>query len=138
VRVGVRGAAGGVCALSVAPLTAYVLFRPMVDVKGFAEAAVGIDGVVEAGAGSEITFLKDELTLEAQARVRPDPATQQLSLYTKLSAYNYMETLDGRLYIYGKIGKWPFKYKAEKTLFKWSGYSAGGTLFSEEKTTPLG
>jgi len=104
--------------------------EPYAKVEGF--LSVSIDAkILEIGLRGYLTILELSFPLEfSGSLVAPGANPAKLVLETSLKSK--MNTLSGRLELYGKVGFCPLCWKGSKTLVAWDGLSWNRTLFAHD------
>lgn len=127
-RIGVRGSAGVNFILGIRPAHATAHIIPQIDAKVYAQAGVDI-GVASAGAGGQLTLLKDTLDLGAEVGLDFD---SQKGPYISQHLYlrNKLEMLSGNFYLYARVNYLIGSHEWRMNIWNWTGYRFDGYLFN--------
>jgi hypothetical protein len=128
VKVGCKGNAGVKYDILLAPLSVSASVSPYVDTKAYAQCGVDLL-IVSAGAGAELTLLKDTLTLSADFNLNMDNAATGPVFNATFTGTNAIDALSGNVYVYASVDLllWSDSWKWD--LFSWDGLHDDGYLF---------
>ncbi|MBI3776892.1 MAG: hypothetical protein HY273_15345 [Gammaproteobacteria bacterium] len=129
VTLGAQFSTGIKMEAGVGPMRLYGQAEPFAQGDGYAEGAVGIKGVVSAGAGAKLLLLSASVPLRGSAELLFSGKGEPYIALAVTSNATF-RTLDGRVYAFAeyyvpRFGVPPWKKKSvTKTLFQWAGYGA--------------
>jgi hypothetical protein len=108
---------------------------PSVNIDAGAELEVDLL-IAAAGVGANLKIVEEDLAIDAKAQITS--RTGQYIGRSVVSTYSNTSTLNGRLYIYVDI-KPPFRDKRRYSydLFRWSGITQDGVLFSDSDSVSI-
>lgn len=128
-KIGVKGNVGlnysGAIYRTIVSLEA----EPVIDIKGYAEAGLSIGGVAKLGAGSELTFIKGHLPLNAFVGIWAQNADQIVVGYNYYMGFD-LNVLSGRVYGYADacVPHVACYRLGEVDFFTWGGFKGSGTF----------
>ncbi|MBC7326897.1 hypothetical protein H5T87_02110 [bacterium] len=125
VTLGFKGVVGIDYGFCLTPSHISGILSPYIDTRGYAEA--GVDVVVaSAGAGAELTFLKDRLNLQTDLGI--ELAGDEPFFVVRYGALNELEALNGSIYAYTKIDYLIGSKKFTWDIFNWDGVKTNGYI----------
>ena len=134
-HIGARGNVGFRYMMAVRPAHATFQVTPFVDAKVYVKVGVDIF-MVSAGAGGEVTLIKDELNIGAELDLKFD-STRGPSLTEHFYAKNDMTILSGKIFVWAKVNYLFGSKEWHYDLWSFKGIQAHGYLFNETRTTYL-
>jgi len=130
VTLGFKGEVGIDYGFCMTPNYVSGIASPYVDSGGYAEAGVGLE-FVNAGAGAELTFLKDRMNLQGELGIQL--VGEEPILVLKYAGQNELHALDGKIYAYVDIDYWIGHKKFSWDIFEWDGVKTSGYILGPEE-----
>ncbi|WP_296380147.1 hypothetical protein [Winogradskyella sp.] len=136
--IGVKGEVGFEYEAKIERTVASVHAKPIVDLKGYAEAGVEFLDLLGGGVGGKLTFIKGEFDLNAHTGIWSQNS-EEIVLGIKYYFGYDVEMLSGEMYAYLEACiKYIGCYRpVEHQFFKWDGFKDSGTIVEGDILIPL-